>query len=68
MSDSAMSEQCPACSSKNWLALGDMNDMTGTDPEAIRCWKCKHVWLIEGAEEFTTLDDAMVDDGRRVLR
>ena len=67
MSD-AHSEDCPQCKSRNWILLGDLTDLSGCDPEAVRCWKCKHVWLVLGAEEFTTLEVAMIDDGRRTLR
>lgn len=68
MNESAFCEACPSCQSRNWISQGDMNDCTGVDTEAIRCWKCKHEWLVEGADEFTTLEDAMIDDGREALR
>lgn len=68
MGDSAHSEDCPSCKTRNWVLLGDLTDLTGTDTEAIRCWKCKHEWLVEGAEEWTTLEDAMMDDGRESFR
>ena len=47
MSDTYIKQFCPHCESKNWVCLGDQQDVTSTigDATAIKCWKCgKKFW------------------------
>jgi len=32
--------KCPSCESKNFLNVGDLEDVTTVDPEGFKCWNC----------------------------
>jgi len=49
---------CPKCNCPNLLYLGDLDDLTKPDIEAVICWNCKHKWLLDGAAEWTSIDEA----------
>lgn len=51
------SQICPHCKSLCWINEGDINDLSGNDTEVAICWNCKQRWLLEGCEEWTTLED-----------
>ena len=38
---------CPKCSTKNWVSLGDLEDLTAQDVEGIECYKCNHKWIYD---------------------
>lgn len=61
-------ELCPHCSEISYVNNGNIEDLTISDIEAIKCWKCKRAWLIEGASEWTTLKDACTVEGHPVLQ
>ena len=50
----------------NHMNNRDFEDLTISDVEAVKCWECNHLWLTEGAEEWTTLGDAYAVEGRPV--
>ena len=59
------SVQC-LCQAVNWYDMGDINDITGVDIEAIKCWNCKkHFFVDEHAEESCNgdLGEAYEDQG-----
>lgn len=60
-------EDCPACGSANYYDAGDPDDLTGVDVEGLRCWSCSHEWLTEGSEEFTSIEDANIEDGKAAM-
>ena len=62
MSVQLIDEPCPECGVTCWANNGDTNDLTAPDVDAMRCWKCGHEWLLEGAEDWTTLEDAEPED------
>ena len=73
MAEQAFAENCPKCGSKNWIV--EAVKEYAPDPEACRCWKCKHVFWLPGAidvketlGEPLDLESAFVEDGERTLR
>jgi hypothetical protein len=74
--EEAFAIDCPKCGVKNWASNGDPEDVTTPDVEAIRCWKCKHVFWLPGAVDVretlrASLDIAdaqFVEDGQKTLR
>jgi len=46
MSKTWVKKYCPKCNTINWRNLGDFSDIEKEDIEAIRCRKCKYVFLI----------------------
>lgn len=60
-------ELCPYCGAINYINNGNTEDLTVSDVEAIKCWKCKHAWLLEGVGEWTTLNDAHTVEGHPIL-
>lgn len=54
---------CPKCCCKNIVDLGDLEDLTRMEVEAIVCWHCKHKWLLEGAEGWIDLENANTVNG-----
>lgn len=42
----------------NYMNNRDFEDLTISDVEAVKWWKCKHSWLAEGVGGRTTLNDA----------
>lgn len=67
MGDNYLIELCPHCDEVNYVNNGNVEDLTVSDVEAIKCWKCKHTWLLDGAEEWTILEDAHIAEGHPVL-
>ena len=71
MGDMYSSENCPDCNKKNfyWIGNSELFDISGTDIEALICWKCSHKWLLSESEEIgITLDDAYTDEGMEVIK
>ncbi len=31
---------CPHCDKPNWVCEGNVEDLTGMDPDGFTCWKC----------------------------
>lgn len=62
------SENCPECQTLNYMYLGDPSDQTVADIEGLECWKCGHQWLVEGADDFTTLEEAIIDKGMKSIK
>lgn len=56
---------CPRCKEINQFSNGDETDLTKPYIEAIRCWNCKHEWLLEGAEDWTNLEEANIGYGKK---
>jgi hypothetical protein len=52
---------CPNCNCENWMYYGDPNDPTYFTAEGLRCWNCKHCWVI-GENEDGDIED--FEDGR----
>ena len=50
-------EYCPECHYKNWVNLGDLDDLTAQDVEGVECYKCKHKWVLGDGEALDTLID-----------
>jgi hypothetical protein len=50
MSECYTKEWCPKCSTKNWVYLGDLDDITGCDTHGCICYKCGHKWIFEGVD------------------
>lgn len=55
------SEECPHCKAANYYDVGDGSE---PDTDALRCWKCKKVFVTEGVDWTTPRDATLVDDGR----
>jgi predicted Zn finger-like uncharacterized protein len=53
-------DSCPECSSSNWFTIVDSTDMTAPDLDAVKCWKCKHVWRLSENDE----EDVECAEGR----
>jgi len=65
----AFSNTCPKCNKENWIVEDySPGDYSGQDPEAINCWNCKHKWLLDGCEEWTSLEDAFDVDGQKKVK
>ena len=60
MSETWVKENCPRCSTPNWVCLGNLNDQTVPDIEGIRCWKCKTDYFLMNEED---LSDGLIEDG-----
>ena len=58
MSDHIYSVECPDCERTCWVNNGDVTDLTACDVEAVECPFCEWKWLLEGCEDWTTLEDA----------
>ena len=50
---------CPECGTSNMIYYGDPNDLTGYDPEAVKCFKCGHVEVL--VESFDDEDEDEYD-------
>ncbi len=58
-------EECPYCKAVNYFDVDDPDgDLSGHDAEGLKCWDCKKTWLLPGSEEWTTLANAYIEDGR----
>lgn len=67
-----LDEECPQCGEMNWVYNGDTADLTGVDVEAIRCWACRHEFLIDDSDPILqkvlgvkSPGDAYIADGKR---
>lgn len=67
MSEMFASDDCPECTARNYFCCGDPSDVSGIDVEALRCWNCKHEWLMEYWDEATTLKLAYTEDGMKSI-
>ncbi len=47
MSETILKEWCPKCETVNFINLGDMEDMTVSEPDGVECHKCGHQWLFD---------------------
>lgn len=70
---------CPAkaCKAANWICLGDLEDITALDVEAVNCWSCKQKFLrvdreslmdmyeFDLAENQTLEDYVQAEDGKK---
>jgi len=54
MSDTWIKECCLDCETINWICLGNMQDIAGTDIEAIKCRSCGKIFMPEdiNVEEY----------------
>jgi len=52
---------CPYCDADNWYCNGNENDITGCDVEAVKCHKCKKLFLLGEPDEI--LDELRGDGG-----
>lgn len=59
MSDSWVTEICPNCKSKNWICMGNVNDMTSCMGEEVSyiCWHCKKQSWREEIQNFIDNND-----------
>jgi Zn ribbon nucleic-acid-binding protein len=62
---------CPKCEAKNYVSLGDLEDQTAPDVEAVECWKCgAKSWLSPDTREvaqdmYDSMDGAICDVGKK---
>lgn len=62
--------KCPNCGAHNKVDLGDLNDQTSPDVEAVTCYACGVTdWLCPESQDYAetlgeTLDDAFAEDGQ----
>jgi hypothetical protein len=47
VAESWFNVECPKCGALNWANNGDLEDITALDIEAVECWQCDHVSLID---------------------
>lgn len=57
--------RCPKCKEFNFLDVGDVNDLTGFDPDGCICWNCKYSFDFEG--DHVDPEEASCDDGERLI-
>jgi len=50
-------KNCQNCHYKNWVNLGDLDDLTAQDAEGVECYKYKHKWVLGDGEVLDTLID-----------
>lgn len=43
---------CPECKTPNWICLGDLDDCTVPDIEAVKCFKCQHKIVLIDISDF----------------
>ncbi len=48
MSESIYDSICLNCGTKNYFSNGDETDLTTTDVEAVKCFKCNKEYPVEG--------------------
>jgi len=64
--------KCPYCERMNYVDLGNVQDLSGVDPEAMECWSCdKKSWLAENTKEdygYDSVEDADMVHGRREIK
>jgi hypothetical protein len=57
MSETWDKQWCPECKEDNWICLGNLDDLTQPDIEAVKCWNCPHMWwTTEESEEINRYD------------
>lgn len=56
---------CPKCKKINMVNNGDETDLTKMDVEAVQCYNCNHKWVLEGSEDFVTLEEAELVMGEK---
>jgi hypothetical protein len=47
MLESWVVENCPQCTTRNWVNLGDLSDIAAVDIEAIKCWRCERKFFLD---------------------
>jgi phage FluMu protein Com len=65
---------CPDCDAKNWIYIGEENDITREDIDAVQCWSCsKLFWVdqedVEDEDELEMrgpIEDAYIEEGREI--
>jgi hypothetical protein len=57
---------CPAkyCTAPNWICLGDLEDITASDIEAVTCWSCKQKFLRVDRETLMDMYGHDLDEGQ----
>lgn len=56
----AISEFCPNCKAINYVYLGDI---TPANAVSVRCWQCKHKWIVLPSEKHVDTNSAFVVEG-----
>ena len=54
---------CPECGRTCWLCVGDLEDLTVPDTEAIRCPHCKKKFFLSNPEDLYDSDEPYVNTG-----
>ena len=64
--------KCPKCNEYNWVNNGDIDDLTVSDIEAVKCWSCKHKFFLDEEnirmfydDENLKPDDVMMEYGKQ---
>jgi hypothetical protein len=65
MTESWITILCPKCGKKNWVNNGDPEDLTVEDVEAVECWYCDHVHLIDDSD-IVTDHEPNIERGRMI--
>lgn len=61
-----LSDNCPKCGEKNFVNNGDPDDMTICDIDGIKCWNCRHEWLMEPIiDPDLRIENAHIEDGNK---
>lgn len=57
---------CPVktCGAANWICLGDMEDITSVDVEAVNCWACKHKFLRVDRETLMDMYESDLEENQ----
>ena len=58
---------CPFCNKHNFWCNGDESDLTRPDVDAVTCWSCKKVWLLED-NSMVNEDDYFYEDGKKYFK
>ena len=63
---------CPSCDVKNWIYLGNQDDLTAPDADAFSCYACKRIFLLPFAiddeielEHLMEVGDFFLVDGQK---
>lgn len=59
--------KCPECNVRNWIYDGDTDDSTYFRGEGVRCWQCKHCWIVDEDNILDMDDDPYYEDGRQFI-
>jgi hypothetical protein len=57
-----MDWQCKHCCAKQTVYVGDMEDLTRPDVDAVRCYACKKLELILDDDDFRATNSLYDDD------